>query len=176
INNKKGAYEVASYLISNGHRRIVILAGPQYTKTAQDRFMGWKKALEEKALFREEFAFWGNFSIDSGYEMMKKVFNNLGKVDAVFACNDLIALGAIQAIEEKKYKIPDDISIIGFDDIYLSRFLKSPLTTVKQPIYDMGKIAAEILLDRMSSSKDFVPKKVVIEGNLIERGSVAKKT
>lgn len=176
INNKKGAYEAASYLISNGHRRIVILAGPQYTKTAQDRFMGWKKALEEKALFREEFAFWGNFSIDSGYEMMKKVFNNLGKVDAVFACNDLIALGAIQAIEEKKYKIPDDISIIGFDDIYLSRFLKSPLTTVKQPIYDMGKIAAEILLDRMSSSKDFVPKKVVIEGNLIERGSVAKKT
>jgi LacI family transcriptional regulator len=99
-----------------------------------------------------------------------------GKVDAVFACNDLIALGAIQAIEEKKYKIPDDISIIGFDDIYLSRFLKSPLTTVKQPIYDMGKIAAEILLDRMSSSKDFVPKKVVIEGNLIERGSVARKT
>ena len=176
INNKKGAYEAASYLISNGHRRIVILAGPQYTKTAQDRFMGWKKALEEKALFREEFAFWGNFSIDSGYEMMKKVFNNLGKVDAVFACNDLIALGAIQAIEEKKYKIPDDISIIGFDDIYLSRFLKSPLTTVKQPIYDMGKIAAEILLDRMSSSKDFVPKKVVIEGNLIERGSVARKT
>ncbi|TET03724.1 MAG: LacI family transcriptional regulator [Candidatus Atribacteria bacterium] len=176
INNKKGAYGAASYLISNGHRRIVILAGPQYTKTAQDRFMGWKKALEEKALFREEFAFWGNFSIDSGYEMMKKVFNNLGKVDAVFACNDLIALGAIQAIEEKKYKIPDDISIIGFDDIYLSRFLKSPLTTVKQPIYDMGKIAAEILLDRMSSSKDFVPKKVVIEGNLIERGSVAKKT
>ncbi|MBA7639929.1 Ribose operon repressor [subsurface metagenome] len=176
INNKKGAYEAASYLISNGHRRIVILAGPQYTKTAQDRFMGWKRALEEKALFREEFAFWGNFSIDSGYEMMKKVFNNLGKVDAVFACNDLIALGAIQAIEEKKYKIPDDISIIGFDDIYLSRFLKSPLTTVKQPIYDMGKIAAEILLDRMSSSKDFVPKKVVIEGNLIERGSVARKT
>ncbi|GAJ01157.1 unnamed protein product [marine sediment metagenome] len=107
---------------------------------------------------------------------MKKVFNNLGKFDAVFACNDLIALGAIQAIEEKKYKIPDDISIIGFDDIYLSRFLKSPLTTVKQPIYDMGKIAAEILLDRMSSSKDFVPKKVVIEGNLIERGSVARKT
>jgi len=176
INNKKGAYEAVNYLIGNSHKRIVILAGPQYTKTAQNRFMGWKKALEEKALFREEFAFWGNFSIDSGYEMMKKVFDNVDKVDAVFACNDLIALGAIQAIEEKKYKIPDDISIIGFDDIYLSKFLKPSLTTVRQPIYDMGKIAAEILLDRMSSSKDFVPKKVVIEGNLIERGSVAKKT
>lgn len=175
INNKKGAYEVVSYLISNGHKKIVLLAGPQYMKTAQDRFMGWKKALEEKALFREEFAFWGNFSIDSGYEMMKKVFNNLGKVDAVFACNDLIALGAIQAIEEKKYKIPDDISIIGFDDIYLSRFLKPPLTTVRQPIYNMGKIVAEILLDRMSSSVDFIPKKVVIEGSLVIRNSVSKK-
>lgn len=176
INNKKGAYEAVNYLISNGHRRIVILAGPQYTKTAQNRFRGWKKALEEKDLFQEEFVFWGNFSIDSGYEMMKKVFDYLGKVDAVFACNDLIALGAIQAIEEKSYRIPDDISIVGFDDIYLSKFLKPPLTTVRQPIYDMGKIAAEILLDRMSSSVDFVPKKVVIKGNLIVRSSVARKT
>ena len=92
INNKKGAYEAVNYLISNGHKRIVILAGPQYTKTAQNRFRGWKKALEEKDLFQEEFVFWGNFSIDSGYEMMKKVFDYLGKVDAVFACNDLIDL------------------------------------------------------------------------------------
>ena len=176
INNKKGAYEAVNYLIGNSHKRIVILAGPQHAKTAQDRFKGWKSAMEEKNLFQEEFVFWGNFSISSGYEMMKEVFNNLGKVDAVFACNDLIALGAVQAIEEKKYKIPDDISIIGFDDIYLSRFLKPHLTTVRQPIYNMGKIAAEILLDRISSSKDFVPKKVVIEGNLIVRGSVARKT
>ena len=175
INNKKGAYEEVDYLINNGHKKIVLLAGPKHTKTAQNRFKGWKKAVDEKKLFKEEFAFWGKFTIDSGYEMMKKVFNNLGKVDAVFACNDLIALGAIQAIEEKKYKIPRDISIIGFDDIYLSRFLKPPLTVVRQPIYDMGKIAGEILLDRMTNSSDFIPKKVVIEGKLVIRGSVSRK-
>ena len=175
INNKKGAYEAVNYLINNGHKKIVLLAGPKHTKTAQNRFKGWKKAVDEKKLFKEEFAFWGKFTIDSGYEMMKKVFNNLGKVNAVFACNDLIALGAIQAIEEKKYKIPRDISIIGFDDIYLSRFLKPPLTVVRQPIYDMGKIAGEILLDRMTNSSDFIPKKVVIEGKLVIRGSVSSK-
>ncbi|MQY58020.1 MAG: LacI family DNA-binding transcriptional regulator [Clostridia bacterium] len=175
VNNKKSAYEAVSYLIRNGHKKIILLNGPKYTITAQNRFIGWKMALEEKALFREEFAFWGNFSIDSGYEMMKKVFNNLGKVDAVFACNDLIALGAIQAIEEKKYKIPNDVSVMGFDDIYLSKFLKPPLTTVRQPIYEIGKRAAELLLSRISSKEKFIPQKIVIEGKLIVRSSISKK-
>lgn len=175
INNKKGSYSAVNYLIDNGHKKIVVLTGPKHTKTAQNRFIGWKKAMEENNLFREEFSFWGNFSIDSGYEMMKKVFDSLGLVDAVFACNDLIALGAMQAIEEKKYKIPDDISIVGFDDIYLSRFLKPPLTTVKQPICEMGKMAAEILLDRINGSKSSSPKKVVVEGKLIIRDSVGRR-
>ncbi len=175
INNKEAAYEAVNYLIDNGHKKIVLLTGPEYTKTAQTRFEGWKKAVGEKKLFKKELVFWGRFTIDSGYEMMKKVFDNLGKVDAVFACSDFIALGAIQAIEERGYKIPDDISIIGFDDIYLSRFLKPPLTVVRQPIYDMGKTAGEILLKKMNNISDFVPERVVIKGKLVIRGSVSRK-
>lgn len=175
INNKKGAYNAVSYLIENGHKKIVVLAGSKYTKTAQNRLAGWKMAMEERSLFKEEFVFFGDFSIESGYKMIKEVFNRLGLVDAVFACDDLIALGAIQAIEEKGYKIPDNISIVGFDDIYLSRFLKPPLTTVKQPIYEIGKIAAEILLDRINNPEEFSPKKIVVEGNLIFRESVKRK-
>jgi LacI family transcriptional regulator len=175
INNKKGAYNAVKYLIEKGHKKIVALQGPEYTTTAQNRLAGWKMSMEEHSLFKEEYIFWGDFSIDSGYEMMKKVFDRIGMVDAVFACNDLIALGAIQAIEEKEYKIPDDISIIGFDDIYLSRFLKPPLTTVRQPAYKMGKIAAETLLDRINGLKEKSPKKIVVEGDLIIRRSVKKK-
>jgi len=175
INNKKGAYDAVKHLISNGHKKIAILEGPKYTITAQNRYKGWKKAMEEINQFKEDLVFWGSFSIDSGYEMMNEVFSRLGMVDAIFACNDLIALGAIQAIEEKGYKIPDVISIVGFDDIYLSKFLKPSLTTVRQPIYEIGKTAANILLDRINGSKDFVPKKIVVEGSLIVRDSVSRR-
>lgn len=174
VNNKRGAYCAVKYLIENGHKKIVFLSGQKYTKTAQVRLTGWEEAMNENNLPVKDLVFWGNFSIDSGYEMMSAVFDNLGLVDAVFACNDLIALGAIKAIEEREYKIPDDISIVGFDDIYLSRFLKPPLTTVRQPVYRMGEIAAQILLDRING-KQFGFKRVVVEGELIKRSSVAIK-
>ena len=106
---------------------------------------------------------------------MINALSKIKNIDAVFACNDLIALGAIQAIEEKSLIIPQDISIIGFDDIYLSKFLKPQLTVFKVPIYDMGKIAAQILLRRIESNKNYEIKKVVIEGSLVIRRSVAKK-
>ena len=175
INNEKSAYNAVNYLKENGHKKIVVLAGPQYTKTAQNRVAGWRAAMDKNGLFQEEFIFWGDFSIESGYKMMKEVFNKLGLVDAIFACNDLIAIGSIKAIEEEGYKIPDNISIVGFDDIYLSRFLTPPLTTVRQPVYDMGKIAAEILLGRINNPEEFNPKKIVVEGNLIFRKSVRRK-
>lgn len=175
IDNKKGAYDGVKYLINNGHKNVVILGGPKHTTTAQDRFNGWKKAMVEENLFREKFIFWGDFSIESGYKMMQKVFNNLSDVDAIFASNDLIALGAIEAIEEKKYKIPDDISIVGFDDIYISRYLKPPLTTIRQPIYELGKIAAKRLIKRMNGKESIGPLKTIIKGELIVRGTVQKK-
>ena len=175
INNKKGAYDAVKYLIESGHKKIAVLAGPEYTNTAQNRLAGWKMSMEENNLFKEEYIFWGNFSIESGYEMMKEVFSRLGLVDAVFAGNDLIALGAIQFIEEKGYKIPDDISIVGFDDIYVSSFLNPPLTTVRQPASKMGKVAAETLLNRIKSPEEFKPEKFVIEGDLIVRKSVKRK-
>ncbi|OQA22594.1 MAG: Ribose operon repressor [Actinobacteria bacterium ADurb.Bin346] len=176
INNKKGAYEAVVHLINKGHKKIAILTGPKYAQTAQYRYAGWKKAMEENSLFDDKLVFWGKFSIDSGYNMMREVFKSLGKVDAVFTCNDLIALGAMQAIEENKFTISDGISIVGFDDIYLSKFLKPPLTTVKQPTYEMGKTAAKLLLERMENIKECLPRKIVVEGKLIVRSSVAQKT
>ena len=131
--------------------------------------------MDENSLFKQDLVFWGNFSIDSGYEMMKEVFDKLHLVGAVFAGDDLIALGAIKKIEEIGYHMPDDISIVGFDDIYLSRFLKPPLTTVGQPVHKMGEIAAKLLLKRMNNYQDFTPEKIVIKGNLIIRRSVIRK-
>lgn len=175
VNNEKGSLDAVNYLIENGHKKIIFLGGSKYTVTAQKRYSGWKKAMESANLITENLAFWGNFSTESGYQMMKEVMKNIKNIDAIFASNDLLALGVIEALREKGLNIPKDISIISFDDIYVSRFLTPPLTTIKQPIYEIGKKSAEILLYRiLKKSKRSSFKKLVLEGNLVIRNSVRK--
>ncbi|MCL5986537.1 MAG: LacI family transcriptional regulator [Actinobacteria bacterium] len=175
VNNKKGSYEMVNFLIGNGHKKIVALMGPEHVRTAQKRHEGWEKAMSENGLFSDDLVDWGSFSIDSGYEMARKMLDNVGGFDAIFAGNDLIAIGAIQLLEEKGFRVPDDISVAGFDDIYISRFMKPPLTTVRQPIYRIGEIAAELLLERMSSTEQPEPKRIIVDGELVIRDSVRKK-
>jgi len=176
INNQKGAYEVTKYLIENNHKKIIFLGGPGYTMTAQNRFKGWKKAMQEANILDANLSFWGDFTIESGYKMIENILNTPNNIDAVFACNDLIAIGAMEAIDNKGLKIPDDISIIGFDGIYISKFTKPKLSTYQQPIYEIGKIAAELLINRIKKTKKPKTKKLVIDGNLIIRETVARKT
>ncbi|MCL4386427.1 MAG: LacI family transcriptional regulator [Actinobacteria bacterium] len=177
INNKKGAYDAVSYLIQQGHKRIVYLGGSKYTLTAQKRHEGWGKAMIENGFLTEGLEFWGEFNINSGYKMMNEALKKLNSIDAVFASNDLIALGAIRAIKEKKIKIPEEISIIGFDDIYVDKFLTPALTTIKQPIYEVGVKSAELLLERIAkkNKKDITKKRIIIEGSLVIRDSVKNK-
>jgi len=176
INNQKGAYEITKYLIENNHKKIIFLGGPSYTMTAQNRFKGWKKAMQEANILDTNLSFWGDFAIESGYKMMENILNTPSSVDAVFACNDLIAIGAMEAIDNKGLKIPDDISIIGFDGIYISKFTKPKLSTYQQPIYEIGKIAAELLINRIEKTEKAKMKRLVIDGNLIIRETVARKT
>ncbi len=179
VNNHRGSYEAVSFLISQGHKIIVILCGPNYTNTAKNRYKGWETAMREHGLFRNDLVYWGDFTIDSGYKMMKKGLNDLKKIDAVFATNDFLAIGAMQAIKENNLAIPDDVSIIGFDDIYISRLLQPSLTTIKQPTYLMGTMAAEILLKRINrkTDSDNVENvcRYVVDGELILRDSVKGK-
>jgi len=176
INNQKGGYAVTKYLIENNHKKIIFLGGPGYTMTAQNRFKGWKKAMQEANILDANLSFWGDFTIESGYKMIENILNTPNNIDAVFACNDLIAIGAMEAIDNKGLKIPDDISIIGFDGIYISKFTKPKLSTYQQPIYEIGKIAAELLINRIKKTKKPKTKKLVIDGNLIIRETVARKT
>lgn len=177
INNEKGAYDAVSYLIQQGHKRIVCLSGLKYTLTAQKRYEGWRKAMIENGFLTEGLEFWGKFDINSGYQMMNEALKKLNFIDAVFASNDLIALGAIHAIKEKKIKIPEEISIMGFDDIYVDQFLTPALTTFKQPTYEIGVKSAELLLERIAkrNKKNITKKRIIIEGNLVIRDSVKNK-
>ena len=175
INNTKGAYEATKYLIDNNHKKIIFLGGPSYTMTAQNRFQGWKKAMQEVNILDMNLSYWGDFTIESGFEMMEAILNKMDGLDAVFASNDLIAIGAMEAIGNKGLKIPGDISIIGFDGINISKFTKPKLSTYQQPIYDIGKAAANLLINRIEKTKNVKIVELVIEGELIIRETVAKK-
>jgi LacI family transcriptional regulator len=172
FDNFGGAFEATRFLIANNHKIIPILSGPELSKSFEERFQGWKAAMEESDLFNDNLIFRGNFSVEAGHRMMLEVLNRIDKIDAVFASSDLIALGALSAIDEYNLKVPDDISVVGFGDIYLSKFLKPSLTTIRRPFYNIGKTAVSLLLDRISGNKKKKITKFIIKGKLEIRDSV----
>jgi DNA-binding LacI/PurR family transcriptional regulator len=172
--NRNGVYRATRHLIKKGHKKIVFLGGLNTVKPAKKRFEGWKKALDEKKLFNEDLVFWGSFSIESGYLMMSQALEKLDSIDAVFAGNDIVALGAMNAIKDKNLNIPGDISIIGYDDMFFSQYLNPSLSSVAAKLFIQGKTAAELLLKRIKDPTDIKPKRIVIESDLILRDSVSK--
>lgn len=175
--NEKGAYEATKLLIDSGHKEILMLSGPIHTIAIQKRVDGWKNAMVEHDLYDKSHLIVNedSFSIKSGYEMMKMTLEENQPIDAIFSCNDTIAIGAMQAIAEYGKSVPEDISVVGFDDSYVSQFLKHPLTTVRQPFYEEGRIAAEILLDRINNIGEEKVRKVILETRLIIRETVAER-
>ncbi len=172
--NRNGVYRATRHLIKIGHKKIVFLGGLNTVKPSRKRFEGWKKALDEKKLFIEDLVFWGNFSIESGYLLMSQALEKLDSIDAVFAGNDIVALGAMNAIKDKNLNIPGDISIIGYDDMFFSQYLNPSLSSVAAKLFIQGKTAAELLLKRIKNPTDIKPKRIVIESDLILRDSVSK--
>ena len=175
--NEKGAYEATKLLIDNGHREILMLSGPVHTVAIQKRVDGWKKAMVENDLYNEDQLIISevSFSIRTGHEMMKMALEKKHQIDAIFSCNDTIAIGIMQALTEFGKSIPEDISLVGFDDSYISQFLNPPLTTVRQPFYEEGKISAEILLDRIKNNREEKVKKIILGTKLIIRETVAQR-
>lgn len=172
--NMKGAYEATRYLLELGHRNIAFICGPPITKTAQKRHEGYKKALDETGLYNPRLVSYGSYDMDTGIIMTKKLLKDELTLTAVFAGNDMIALGVIRAIEEEGLSVPEDISVIGFDDIYISALIKPRLTTVRQPIYEVGKEAATILIDRIEGKLPPDRIKKVLPCEFVIRDSVRK--
>jgi len=173
-NNQKAAYDATSYLINLGHTKIGVISSPQKIKIFQDRLKGYKSALMNSNIkFNEDLIIEGEESIKSGYITTKALFNRSNKFTALFSMCDFMAFGAYQYCRKNNVSIPDDISIISIDDIYASALLTPPLTTMAQKKYDMGYIAAKILIDCIRKNK--IPKKqVILEAQLIERLSCKK--
>ncbi|ACL70307.1 LacI family DNA-binding transcriptional regulator [Halothermothrix orenii] len=176
INNFQAAYEATSYLIELGHRRIGMITGPLKDIAAGlDRYRGFSAALKEyKVKEIEEYVVEGDFNIDSGYRCMEDILT--GKEvppTAIFAASDKIAIGAMNCCYDKGYKVPDDISIIGFDDTEVASVVRPSLTTIHQNHQEIGSTTAQLLIDRIKGRHNRAIN-VQLPYRLIERESTRK--
>ncbi|ABQ47790.1 MULTISPECIES: LacI family DNA-binding transcriptional regulator [Thermotoga] len=164
--NYNGMKKLVWYLVKTGHRSFAFLNGEEGTYSATERLRGFVDALKEAGI-KDYVVFFGQFTYESGFSLVKK----LGKIpDAVVCGNDLMAYGAIDALEEMGYEVPKNVSVTGFDDLPFSKHYKPSLTTVRQPFHAMGYESAKIL-HWMISGKNKKNKKIVLETELIIRES-----
>lgn len=173
-NSFDGGYMATKYLIDNGHTQIGIICGELEKTTALNRFEGYKKAMQEaKLTINPDWVLEGFFEPEDGYECMNKILKLKHYPTAVFCCNDVMALGAISAITEKGLRVPDDISIIGYDNIHSSRFYAPPLTTIHQSKSRLAVQAMNLLLERIN--KNLNQRKIIeLHPELVIRKSVKK--
>jgi DNA-binding LacI/PurR family transcriptional regulator len=173
-NNYDGAKSVIHYLHDLGHRNIGIIAGPVDHLVNINRMQGSMDAFQQLDLqIPETQIHHGSFSLTHGYESAKTILNEKSGVTALFCFDDIIAFGAMKAISELNLKIPDDISIVGFDDLKLSEFMIPPLTTVRRFRYDINQLIVKLLID-LISNKYIEMVHISLKTELIERSSCKK--
>ncbi len=173
IDDSKSAFNAVTYLIEKGYSKIAHFAGPKDLAICKRRLAGYKESLKKaKIPFRKELVCYGGLHEPDGYESMDGLIKSGIIPDAIFAVNDPVAIGAFQRIKEAGLKIPHDVGIIGFSNNKITCLIDPPLTTVDQPAFEMGKTAAEILIEMIENKKKSSrPKTVVLDAKLIVRKS-----
>jgi LacI family transcriptional regulator len=155
IDNYQGAFTMTEHLVKHQYNKIAMIQGYPGNCDAEDRFLGYKDALEQNGRdFEEDLVIQGDFTIRSGYYGFIRLMSQKKKPDAVFAANDMMAIGIYEAARTSGIKIPDDVSVAGFDDINLSRLLLPRLTTVHVPIQELGSRAIQYLIKMIKGEVD----------------------
>jgi DNA-binding LacI/PurR family transcriptional regulator len=163
-----GVTAAVRHLLVTGHRRIATIAGPQDMVAGIDRLNGYRAAMTDAGL--PEHTAIGDFTRESGVRAMLQLVADDPRLDAVFVASDMMAHGALQALRDAGRRVPEDVAVIGFDDFEISRYSDPPLTTVRQPIVDMGRTMARQMLGLVEGKTD-VPEAVVLPTELVVRGS-----
>jgi DNA-binding LacI/PurR family transcriptional regulator len=172
IANAEGSRAATRHLIELGHRRIAYLGDRFGYQSDTERFAGYRQAIEEAGLaFEPELVVHGNGKLEGARQPMEQLLALTPRPTAVLCYNDLTALGALRAVRDAGLTVPGHLSLAGFDDLYISRYLDPPLTTVRQPMGDMGGIAMETLLRLIAG--ETVGEDIQLPGELIVRGSTA---
>jgi LacI family transcriptional regulator len=172
-NNQEGALEATRYLIQMGHKKLAMIVGPQHLTNSKDRLNGFKKAIREaKIQIGPEYIQETTFDKQGGYSKALLLLRLIPRPTAIFAGNDMIALGVLRAIREAGLRCPEDVSVMGFDDLDIAEVTSPPLSSVSQSGYQLGTTAAHMLIERLHGDKA-AGKHIVLKTSLSIRHSVA---
>ncbi len=162
-------YQVTNHLLSIGHEKIAVFA--EKTRSSKERIRGYRKALQDAGLeFNESLVLVSDSTVKSGKQLAKQILGLIKRPTAIFACNDLLAVGIFQGARERGIKVPDDLSIVGFDNTLLATSVDPPLTSVKQPIEKMGREVINLLIRRIEG-KDESKRRIILFPEIIFRSS-----
>ncbi len=170
VDNVRGGFLATKHLIDGGYKKIAFIGGSESSPSNAERKEGYKLALNKYNIpIDESLIMSGKFKSESGYDNMKKLIDSDNTPDAVFGGNDVIALGVLHCAQEHGLKVPEDIGIIGFDDIPYANLPQIQLTTIEQPKYQMGKYAIELLMKSFKDGPEREVKKIILEPKLRAR-------
>lgn len=181
INNYLGGRIAMAHLIDRGYRCIGHISGPLDWWESRQRLAAWKDSLLEAGLeFRDEFCVEGNWSSSSGSQAIEKLLKQYPDLDSIFVANDQMALSVMQFISQNGLRIPEDVGVVGFDNINESAYFWPPLTTVQQDQYQVGKLAVEEMIKIIETSwqglESVEPKSIMLTPTLVARQSTSRKS
>ena len=167
-----GARALTHHLISLGHRRIAMLTGPREVSTAVDRALGYRQALEEAGIpVTGDLMRFGPYTQQGGYAMTLSILSLSSRPTAIFAGNNFIAVGALRALREAGLQVPEDVSLVAYDDLPPNFLVEPFLTVAAQRAYEMGQVATQLLLTRLAEQEPGQPQEIVLPTELIIRRS-----
>ena len=175
VDNIDGGFQATQCLIDGGHRRIGMITGPLDWKSAQDRDRGYRLALERASIpYNGSLVEHGDWSYESGYEATVRLLEKPVGFTSLFIQNDRMATGAMQALRQAGRSIPDDVGIVGYDDIPAAAYCHPPLTTIRQPMQEVGEIATRKLIE-LIDDPDAEREEILLKTDLVHRGSAGAR-
>lgn len=176
IDNEGGAAAAVEHLIALGHRRIGVIHGPKSCTPGSGRWAGAVSALKRFGLpFEEPYVLEGDFRKASGYRLTRRLMGLPEPPTALFVGNNLMTIGAYECLRDMGLRIPEDVSLVGFDDFDLANYLAPPITVVDRPMEEMGRVAGQLLLGRMNGTLQGPPELVVLPTRLLIRRSTSSR-
>lgn len=175
IDNYRGAYQMVKHLYHQGCNKIFVIAGPKNNHDSLQRIQGITRAVDEFQDLSLVDVVHGDFTDDSGYKIAESIVDNIESIDAIFALNDMMAIGCMRFFADKPITIPNDVKLAGFDGIPLSRYCSPSLTTIKVPIFELGQQALQLLLQELAAKdKNATKIEILLLPTLVERQSTRR--
>lgn len=173
IDNYKAAYQMTNYLITKGHKKIAFIRNSiDIDAVGLDQYRGFKQALNDNGMdVDKNFIKYGHFSIENSYQIVQSFINDKNLPTAIFATSDVMAVGAVNALKDNGFDVPQDISVVGFNDVKLASIYRPKLTVIHQPLYAIGTVAVKMIINRASYEQSLEGRIVLLPHRLIERES-----